>query len=721
MNSRCTRLLVFASWVALGTLVIAGASYAGPPEWPQVFKVKQGKIVVYQPQPESLEGNVLKARAAVSITPKDKDEPVFGAVWLEAEVDVRKDDREVKIDGITVTKARIADAQAGQEQKFIEILQEELKDTRFTIDYDRLLASLQDAETERSTAEGLKNAPPKVIFKFEPAILVVFDGQPILRTIPDTKLERVVNTPSFVVKHSDELWLNGGKDWFSAKKITDEWDKNAPPRSVEDAFEKELAAIGQPNKAEDSKDKRTPEIIAAVEPTELIVIDGEAQFQPIVGTELLYVTNTESDVFMEVASQKYYLPLSGRWYRSSSTDGPWQYVRSDSLPASFAQIPPASDKGDVLAFVAGTREASEAVLDAQVPQTAAIVRNAATLTVSYDGAPKFEPITGTSIALAQNTDKQVLQIGGAYYCCDNAIWFIANDAKGPWAVCDSLPEEISKIPPESAAYNTKYVYIYESTPEVVYVGYTPAYVGCYPYYGAVVYGTGWYYHPWVSPYYYYPRPVTFGFHASYNPYTGWGFGMSWSNGWAHVSIGFGGYGGYHGGGYWGPGYSRPPGYHGGGAQVDHHRNNMYNRPSTQPAVADRATRDRNSPGSSRDNPTASTRDAKPSAGTKNNVYADKDGNVMRREGDGSWSQRDQGNWNSTDGRPQTKDGATRPSTGNSPSTRPSQQPANTQQLNRDYQNRQRGDQRVNNYQNQSRSGPSSRPASRPSGGGGRRR
>ncbi|HXV13965.1 MAG TPA: carbohydrate-binding family V/XII [Candidatus Krumholzibacteria bacterium] len=741
-----------ACLTAVAALLVASASLAGDKEWPQAVDVKEGKIVMYQPQPETLEGNVLKSRAAVSILPKGTTEPVFGAVWLESQVEVKKDDREVKILGTRVINARIADSKPGQEERFMEILQEEIGDSEFKIDYDRLIASLQDAEVQATTAEGLRNDPPKIIIEYAPAILVVIDGQPTLRAIPDSDLERVVNTPFFIVKKDDRYWLNGGEDWFSTKEFTGEWERDRVPVSVNDAWKDDLKRQGTtPAKAEESKDNREPKIIAATEPTELIVIDGEAQYRPIVGDELLYVSNSESDVFMEVASQNYFVLLSGRWYRSKSMDGPWQYVQSDALPECFVRIPTNSDKSQVRVFVAGTQEAKEAVLDSQVPQTAAINRAAATLTVTYDGEPKFEPIPKTSIELAQNTDKTVMKIDGRYYCCENAVWFIADAPKGPWAVCDRVPDEVQKIPPESAAYNTKYVYIYESTPEVVYVGYTPAYVGCYPYYGSIVYGTGWYYPPYVSPHYYYPRPCTWGFHVNYNPWTGWSCGMSWSNGWAHFSVGFGG-----GGGWWGPpGYAwRPnyPAHHGNvivnrpvnintGNRVSHHngQDNLYQRPSTRPAVADRETAARNRPGSS---PGVSTREAKPSRSRENNVYADQNGNVMRRENDGSWSQRDQGSWKPADGRPQSKDAATRPgggaSAGQQPATRPGgatpgTQPAtrpatpqtrpsqpNTQQLNRDYQSRQRGNQRVNNYQGQTRSRPSSRPAGR-SGGGGRRR
>ena len=73
----------------------------------------------------------------------------------------------------------------------------------------------------------------------------------------------------------------------------------------------------------------------------------------------------------------------------------------------------------------------------------------------------------------------------------------------------------------------KYVYVYDSTPSVVYVGYTPGYVGCYPWGPTVVWGTGYAYRPWYGAYYY-PRPVTWGIGVSYNPWTGWSMGFGWS-------------------------------------------------------------------------------------------------------------------------------------------------------------------------------------------------
>jgi hypothetical protein len=363
------------------------------------------------------------------------------------------------------------------------------------------------------------------------------------------------------------------------------------------------------------------------------------------------------------------------------------------------------------------------VLDNQIPQTATVDRKTATVEVTYDGEPKFEAIAGTKMQYAVNTDKSVLLIDGKYYCCDTAIWFVADGAKGPWAVCTSVPKSVQDIPPESPVYNVKYVYIYDTTPEVVYVGYTPAYYGSYIYGGCVVYGTGYYYRPWYG-YYYYPRPVTYGFGVHYNPYTGWGFSFGMSYGWFHMSVStYGGYwgaGGYHYGynhGYhhgYHHGYQRGyadgwgAGYRAGQAAGD--------RPSAQPYKRDAYRTRESGVQPTKDRVTQRDKPATRPATRENNVYADKSGNVYRQTDQG-WQKNTKDGWKSTGAKPSTRPSqpAAKPSTQPAgkpsarpatPSTRPAQAPS--QDLQRQSQSRNRSAQRAQ-----------SRPA--PSRSGGRRR
>jgi hypothetical protein len=195
-------------------------------------------------------------------------------------------------------------------------------------------------------------------------------------------------------------------------------------------------------------------------------------------------------------------------------------------------------------------------MDAQIPQTAAVDRSTAQCTVEYDGDPQFEKISGTDIARAVNTSSTVLLYQNVFYVCDNAVWFVGNSPTGPWEVATSIPDEFQLIPPDDPAYNVRYVYIYDVEPDVVYIGYTPGYMGCYIYGSTIVYGTGWYYSPFYGIYYY-PRPYTYGFGMNYNPWFGWSMGFYMSRGWFRYSYGERM---HRHGGWWGPPQYRAP-YH----------------------------------------------------------------------------------------------------------------------------------------------------------------
>ncbi len=705
------RKFLAALFAILGLAAVASLSSAQTYDigWPRELDTDSAKIVVYQPQPESLNGIALAARSAVAVTLTGKT-PVFGVVWFSSRAQTDKDTRVVSIDQVVVSNVRFPGSTPEQETKFRNVVNPLITKWTFTIALDRFQASLADAAAQQRSADSLNTDAPVVLFSNVPAALLLYAGDPILQGMRGTGFERAVNTPMFVVRDTvnNTFYLNGGPLWYSASAALGPWTSiTTPPPAVKalvpDSLQRDSAPPSGP-----------PKIIVATKPTELIVFQGEPKWSPVTGVDLLYVTNTDRNVFKLLADQQTYVLLSGRWFRASSFSGPWTFVRPDSLPAVFAKIPPASLQADVLASVPGTEQANDALLDAQIPQTAAINRATAKLTVQYDGDPKFEAIPGTSVSYATNTQTQVLKIDGIYYACDNAVWFSLIGPIGPWTVSDSVPKAVQTIPPSSPVYNTKYVEVYQSTPQVVYVGYTPGYVGMYPYYGTIVYGTGWYYPPYVSPYVYYPRPVTYGVAVRYNPWTGFTVGFGYSTPFMHVGIVVGGpryggwygpygrppypppyyrppYGGYpgyrpgYGGGY--PGYGARPGYGaaggarpgtGGARPTPYGGNNMYRQPGNTGRVTQ---------------PTAGTMPSgKPASGRPNNVVAGKDGNVYRQNGN-QVQQNKGGQWQNSGTR--------------------------NNDVNRTQQNRQHGQQRTQSYNN-ARSGASTRSAPR-SGGGGRGR
>ena len=133
------------------------------------------------------------------------------------------------------------------------------------------------------------------------------------------------------------------------------------------------------------------------------------------------------------------------------------------------------------------------------------------------------PIETTTVERAVNTDKDILKVGDLYYMCFQGVWFMARSPSGPWAVTGDVPKAIYEIPVSSPSYSVTYVTVQSSTPtEVVYAA-LPAYSGMLVAWGCAVWGSGYYYPPYVyggiSPVYY-PHYPTYGYAAAYNPWTG---------------------------------------------------------------------------------------------------------------------------------------------------------------------------------------------------------
>ena len=708
--------------------------------WPMEIEGEKGMVTtLYQPQLESFKGNVLSGRMALTVKPKEK-ETIFGAVWFEAIMETDVETRTVRLKSVDITNTNFPDmVDSAKSEKFTTILTNEVESWDIVMSLDRLSASLEEVEDLNKLSDQIKNDPPQIFLRKSPAILVMIDGEPKFKKEEEAGIEYVMNTPFFIVKDKkSNYYINGGKFWYTSKEVLKGYEETSKIPSDVKKFSEKNQKDTESDSIANTYDK-APEILVETKAAELITVDGEMDYKSIEGTSLLYVSNTESDVIMDVASQNHYVLLAGRWYASKSLeDGDWKFVEPESLPEEFKNIPDSSNMGDVLASIPGTPQAQSAILEQSIPQTATIDRKEAKIEVTYDGDPKFEAITGTTMQYAINTDKSVLLIEGKYYAVENAVWFVSDKPTGPWVVSTERPEGVDQIPPESPVYNVKYVYIYDSTPEVVYVGYTPGYTYSYIYGGVVVYGTGYYYQPWYG-YYYYPRPVTYGYGVHYNPYTGWGFTIGLSYGW--VSWGYH----PHRYGYWGP-----RGYHCGYRHGYHHGyhngyrrgyNNGYragyaagNRNSNRNVYKNQKTGVRQTGNINRGNINHAVNSKSRPSGKPNNMYSDKKGNVYQRDKQGNYKNKSNAGSRPTKeqfqgaekNKPATggQKPAQRPSSGNTPS-RPQQKPQPSQQqrqqLDRSAQSRRQGNQNYQRQQQQRQAAPrpQSRPQSRPSGGGAR--
>jgi hypothetical protein len=661
------------------------AATQAPPQdigWPRQFQNQNGTLIVYQPQvDEWKEYKDLYGRAAFSLTPKGGKE-TLGVVDIKAETLVDKDAHLAYFRSVDFPGVRFPSTDPQEVPNLEKLFQELAPRSPNPISIERLMADLDKSKVQ-ALSVPLKNDPPQIFYSAGPAILLIVQGETVYSPISKTDLQFVVNTnwDLFFEKSKKTYYLLAEKGWFTAKDLKGPWAQTQ-------ALPKDMAELPAGENFDDVKKMvpppppsgAVPQIFFSSTPAELIVLKGSPVYSKIAGTRLLYITNTDNDVFVEDTTKEYYVLLSGRWFRAKSMNGPWTFASGD-LPEDFAKIPENSPKAHVLSSVPGTVEASDAVMLAQIPTTA-IVNKAeaeAKVKVSYDGQPQFKPIEQTSMQYATNTQDKVIKDGDLYYLCFQGVWFMSTTPNGPWKTADSVPKEIYTIPPSSPVYNVTYVTQTSTSSTTVESQTAAGYLGMFivgaAVGAAIVYGTGYYYPPYVYwgpgvPYpVYRPWPCTYGVGAVYNPYTG---------GWAAGRAVYGPYGAAGSSAWYNPATGRygrsasVQGWYGGRTAAS-----SYNPWTGTYAHTNQGHNPYSQWGSSvatRGNQWVQTGHVSTAAGTTagyrtstgqsgvvtrgaggntvargtNGTYVGHDGNVYRKDSTGNWSQYDNGNWNHVD-------------------------------------------------------------------------
>jgi hypothetical protein len=518
---------------------IQGTTPAKPPTaaprladggWPRSYTTSSGAaLIVYQPQVASWEDQKrLTLYSAVSYSPKGTGKPVLGTVKADADTRVSVAERLVDFSAFKITESNFPTLRKEQTQEIVAEIAKGIPQEERVIALDRVLASIDKSQILPKNIEGVKADPPDVFFSKSPAVVVNIDGDPIWSPIAGNDLKYAINTNWDLFEHGptktyylrdDAFWLKASSlsegAWTAAGKLPDSFAKLPADENWKDV----RAAL--PGKTPPAK--ALPRVFVSTKPAELIMLTGEPSYLLVPGTALLWVFNTESDVFRLGRSGPVYYLVAGRWFSAPDFSGPWTFA-TPHLPADFQKIPLEHERSRVLAAVPGTPEAAEAVLLASVPQTARVDKKTLKAPeVKYQGDPEFVPIEKTTVQRAVNTDKDIIKVGDLYYMCFQGVWFMAKGPTGPWEVTGSVPKQIYEIPVSSPSHSVTYVTVQESHDDSVVFVAAAAYSGVMIAWGCAVWGSGYYYPPYVhyGPYpIYYPHYPTYGYSAWYNPWTG---------------------------------------------------------------------------------------------------------------------------------------------------------------------------------------------------------
>jgi hypothetical protein len=744
---------------------------AQDPGWPRQKSNPAGKLIYYQPQVDDWPNyKQIDFRMAFSLTPTGGHETV-GVVNIHAQTFVSVDDRTVSISSPVITGTHFPSLDAPTAYNMDQLVRTFLPPNTFlTISLDRVVACVKKSESPATVA--VRNDPPLIFVSNRPAMLVQVDGQPVLGQIQNTKLEFVVNTnwPLFLDKSTSNYYLFTGTQWLMATSLNGPWVVTAtlPQDMSKVAKDPQWSGLAKAISPPATAAGFAPTVFYSTSAAEVILFQGQPVYSKLAGTQLVFAANTDADLFVYSPTQQYFYLAAGRWFSSTSLQGPWTYA-TENLPVDFSQIPLNSSASRVLVSVPGTEQAKDAVLLAQIPTTVTVnpAAAAAQAKVTYDGAPQFNPIDGTLLTYATNTSDKVIKVGDLYYLCLQGIWFMSTIPQGPWETASSVPQEIYAIPPSSPVYNVTYVTQTTTADGYVEATYTAGYMGSFivgATVGAIIAGgTGYYYPPYL--YYpavgypiYHPYAATYGYgsyynsytgaygvaHGVYGPYAGAAAGAAYNPYTGTYARGATAYGPY-GSASVGQAYNPYTGTYARGATAT----TAYGTNSAAQAYNPRTgtyaqTQQHSSPygqwGSStvsNGNNAVQTGHATTSQGTvagaqstsgakavgantaygsggavktsSGDMYAAKDGNVYKNTGSGWQSYDSNGNWSSTSKQAQ----------GSAAATGANAQRAPTQDLNQESQNRQRGSSQSQNFQDAQRSGGGGF-GGRGGGGGGRR-
>ena len=514
-------LLVFASFL------LASLGFAQEDElsltWPKLIESDEGTLIVHQPTIENFANGTVTGRSAVVLEPVEgDDEQVFGAARFSATTTGTAGSESVDVSRITVDQLEFPDSESAAIAR--RIIESAVSDVSVSVPTAYLERGVQLSGIQQRQQQQAKfnTDAPMVYVESEPTLLVLIDGDPTLTSTSQRGVTRVANTPFDLLRldSTDKYYLRAGDNWFVADGVLEPWQvESTPPQAVKTVAEQGRRDVELPDAA-DIPDAPS-QIIVSTDPAMLVQVDGEPDLSAIEGTDLLYVRNTASDVLYHIPSQAYYLHDLGRWYRSRDLNDPsgWAAVSLERLPQSLKNIPLDSPLADIRESVPGTPESQQAAIEAQIPQTAQVDRDSASLDVTYQGEPDFQAIEGTDLTYATNTQYPVVYADDSYYSVHDGVWFNSYAPYGPWRVASYVPSSIYGIPSWHPLYPITYVYLTYATPRYAYFSYWPGYTGRYNHFGHVYFGTGWrysryywnHYDPWYWGSHYYGSSYLPGF------------------------------------------------------------------------------------------------------------------------------------------------------------------------------------------------------------------
>ncbi|MDX5593165.1 SH3 domain-containing protein [Pseudovibrio sp. SPO723] len=266
---------------------------------------------------------------------------------------------------------------------------------------------------------------------------------------------------TFANEDSDEVFLQGikvtglvfsvlSKDQLS--KLNLEVGKLIPVDTITLSKQRIAASLANSQQMQNVEglQAEAPPIFHSTQDAVLLQTDGEPIEAPVQGVdELLFIVNTNWDLFKLNETGTYYLRDEEAWLSSDKLDGTW--IDAGQLPEVFSKLP--DDESWQNAKAAFPNKGLEG---AAVPVVFYSDRPAELLL--FEGEPTLEDVGTTELQWASNSTSDVFfhKTEKNWYTLLSGRWFRAQSLDGPWTFATpDLPQDFQFIPEDAPYYSVR--------------------------------------------------------------------------------------------------------------------------------------------------------------------------------------------------------------------------------------------------------------------------
>ena len=365
-------ILGIPSGVAQQAAPAAAAPALPADPWPRDVSISNAALLIYQPQVNSWVDNKLDFRAAMAIKPTGATEETFGSVFATARTQVDKVERTVVFENLQITKLdfpTLAEPRCRISGRTAEATDYQLEDD---------LARPAGGIARRSRDQGAAGRGEQYAAAGHRQLCAGDSG-------PDRRragLEAGIRRRALPARHQQPRADPERRDRAEhlhprlRRLAVVELDQRPmvatarpaaghagePPTRSRRPASSTCSTAARRRIPKPSLANGVPTIFLSQGPTELIVFKGQPDFVPIVGTQLLWASNTTNDVLIDTTNNNYYVLIVGTLVQGDGIDRAVDLRAGQRAAAGLRADSAGVARRRGIATVAGTPQAQEALI-----------------------------------------------------------------------------------------------------------------------------------------------------------------------------------------------------------------------------------------------------------------------------------------------------------------------------------------------------------------------